>query len=211
MALYYPIFLNLSNKKCVVVGGGQVAQRKVKTLLESHANVEVISPEINPELNRLKETGKIRVIKHSFQPSDLKGASLVVAATDDKEINQAVAREARNLSILVNAVDDASSSDFIVPSCIKRGELTIAISTSGLSPALARKLRIRLERELADEYASLVFLVNEVRNELIHQGILVDSDKWQEALDLDTLIELIKQGEIEKAKTNLLNSLKPNH
>jgi siroheme synthase-like protein len=194
-----------------VVGGGQVAQRKVKTLLESHANVEVISPEINPELNRLKETGKIRVIKHSFQPSDLKGASLVVAATDDKEINQAVAREARNLSILVNAVDDASSSDFIVPSCIKRGELTIAISTSGLSPALARKLRIRLERELADEYASLVFLVNEVRNELIHQGILVDSDKWQEALDLDTLIELIKQGEIEKAKTNLLNSLKPNH
>ncbi len=205
---YYPVFLNVKGKKCVVVGGGQVALRKVRVMLEHGADVEVISPDLCPELAELSTSGAIRALGRDYQAGDLKNAFVAIAATDHSEINRRVVAEARRKSVLVNVVDDAEISDFIVPSYLRRGEITIAVSTGGTSPALARKIRSRLEKELGDEYALLVGLIGEVRAELKQKKIEVDGDSWQEALDLDLLLDLVRKGETERAKAALLRNLK---
>ena len=191
----------------MVVGGGEVALRKVKALLEFRANVDVVSPELCPELTALAESGQIRVFRRHYQPGDLQGALIAIAATDNSDINQKVVKEARSKAVLVNVVDDAGNSDFIAPSYIRRGDVTIAISTAGRSPALARKLRTRLEKDFGDEYASLALLMDEVRTEVKRWGIEIDGDAWQEALDLDLLTDLLKRGETKKAKAVLLRRL----
>ncbi len=204
---YYPAFLKIGGKRCVVVGGGQVALRKVRSFLEHGASVEVISPELCAELNKLAESGAIRAVRRQYRLGDLTGAFIAIAATDNPRINLRVAKEASTSAVLVNIVDDAESSDFIVPSCLRRGDVAVAVSTGGLSPALARKIKTKLEGELGEEYASLVLLVDEVRSEVKRQGIKVDGDGWQKALDLDLIIGLLRKGEIEKARTALLNNL----
>jgi len=205
---YYPIFLNVSGKRCVVVGGGQVALRKVGALLDHGANVEVISPDLCPELNKLAETGEIAAQRKLYQTGDLKGALIVIAATDDHGINLEVVKEAKGTGVLVNVVDDPDNSDFIVPSCLRRGDVTVAVSTAGRSPALARKIRARLEKDLGDEYAVLALLIDEVRAEIKRLGIKVNGDDWQKAMDLDLLIDLLKKNDGEKARELLLNNLK---
>ena len=173
---YYPIFVNISGKKCVVVGGGQVALRKVRTLLEYKVSVEVISPDLCSELSQLAESGEICVIQRSYRAGDLKDAFIAIVATNDSETNLKVAEEARRNAVLVNVVDDPESSDFIVPSYMRRGDVTIAVSTAGRSPALARKIRTRLEKDFGDEYAPLALLIDEVRAEVKQQGIKVNAD-----------------------------------
>ncbi len=205
---YYPIFLSVSSKRCVVVGGGQVALRKVRVLLECGANVRVISPDVCFELSQLAESGEIEVFNREYRTGDLKGAFVAIVATNDSTTNLKVAKEAQRDAVLVNVVDDAENSNFIVPSYVRRGDVTLAISTAGRSPALARKIRTRLEKEFGDEYASLALLISEVRGEVKRQGIKVNGDAWQEALDLDLLIELMRKGEDEKARTILLDNLK---
>jgi precorrin-2 dehydrogenase/sirohydrochlorin ferrochelatase len=205
---YYPIFLNVSGKKCVVVGGGQVALRKVGALLDNGANVEVISPDLCPELNKLAETREIAAQRKLYQAGDLKGALIVIAATDDHGINLEVVKEAKRTGVLVNVVDGPDNSDFIVPSCLRRGNVTIAVSTAGRSPALARKIRARLEKDLGDEYAALALLIGEVRAEIKRLGIKVNGDDWQKAMDLDLLIDLLKKNDGEKARELLRNNLK---
>lgn len=205
---YYPVFINLRDKKSVVVGGGAVAMRKVKALLEHGAKVEVISPDLSPELIQLAENDEISLKQRKYQNGDLAGAFIAIAATDNRKTNEQVVKEAHQKTVLVNVVDDAESSDFIVPSCLRRGDLTIAVSTAGRSPALARKIRTRLEREIGEEYTLLANLVGEVRDELEQQKIKIDGDGWQEALELDLLLELLKKGEKAKARTILLRNLK---
>jgi len=205
---YYPIFLNISGKRCVVVGGGQVSLRKVKALLEHRASVEVISPDACPELNKLAEDGEISVLPRSYRAGDLEDAFIVIAATSDRDTNLEVAQEAQRKAVLVNVVDDQENSDFIAPSYIRRGDITIAVSTAGRSPALARKIRTRLGKDFGDEYASLARLIGEVRVEIKRQGIRVNGDGWQEALDLDLLIKLLREGNKEKAKTVLVSGLR---
>jgi siroheme synthase-like protein len=205
---YYPVFLNIGGRKCVVVGGGQVALRKAKILLEHGADVEVISPDLCPELAQLNESGTVRALNHEYRAGDLKDAFVAIAATDNSEINRQVVAEARSRTVLVNVVDDAGNSDFIVPSYLRRGDITVAVSTAGKSPALARKIRTRLEKELGAEYAQLAGLIGETRAELKQQKIMIEGDDWQRALDLDLLLDLLKRGEEEKAKTTLFNSLK---
>jgi len=206
--VFYPMFLNIGGKRCVVVGGGKVALRKVRALLEHGASVEVISPDPCSQLVELAEQGQICALRRYYQPGDLKKAFIAIAATDDSDINQQVVKEARSEGVLVNVADNLENSDFIVPSYARRGGVTIAVSTAGKSPALARKIRARLEREFGDEYASLVRLIGEVRAELRRQGIKVSGDDWQEALDLDSMIELLKKGDVEKARDVLLGNLK---
>ncbi len=209
---YYPIFMNIGGKKCVVVGGGEVALRKVKTLLEHGASVKVISPDLCSKLGQLAESGEISVLQRSYRAGDLQDAVIAIVATDDSNTNLEVVKEAQRRAVLVNVVDDAESSDFIVPSCMRRGDVTIAISTAGRSPALARKIRTRLEKDFGDEYASLALLIDEVRAEVKRQGIEVDGNAWQEALDLDLLSDLLRRGDNEKAKATLLSNLrKSNH
>ena len=205
---YYPIFLNVKGKKCVVVGGGQVALRKVRVMLEHGSDVEVISPDLCPEMAELAVSGTIHALAREYQAEDLKNAFVAIAATDNSEINRSVVAEARRSAVLVNVVDDAENSDFIVPSYMRRGEITIAVSTGGASPALARKIRSRLEKEMGDEYALLADLVGEVREELRQHKIKIDGDGWQEALDLDQLLDLLRKGEKERAKARLLSNLK---
>ena len=205
---YYPIFLNLSGRKCVVVGGGQVALRKVGVLLEHGAKIRVISPALCSELGQLVRSGEILVLDREYRVGDLKGALVAIAATNDRETNLKVAEEARKNAVLINVVDNADNSDFIAPSYLRRGEITIAISTAGRSPALARKIRTRLEKNLGDEYAALALLIDEVRAEVRRQGIKVNGDAWQEALDLDLLSDLVRMGNNEEARDVLLSNLK---
>ncbi len=205
---YYPIFLNIRGRRCVVVGGGQVALRKVRTLLEHKANVELISPHLCSELNQLAGVGEISVLRRGYRAGDLQEAFIVIAATNDNDINLEIVAEARRTGVLVNVVDDAESSNFILPSYIRRGNVTIAISTAGRSPALARKIRTRLEKEFGEEYASLALLIDEVRTELKEQGIKVDGNAWQKVLDLDLLCDMLRKGDNEKARAILLDNLK---
>ena len=205
---YYPIFLNIRGEKCLVVGGGKVALRKVKALLEHGANVEVASPTLCPELGQLAREGAIQVLQRSYKAEDLKGALIAIAATDDAKTNESVAAKARQRGVLVNVVDAPQHSDFIVPSYLRRGDVTIAVSTSGRSPALARKIRSKLEKDFGTEYAQLALLANEVRFELKRQGVTVDSNAWQEVLDLSLLIELLRGGRTQEAKDIMLKNLK---
>jgi precorrin-2 dehydrogenase/sirohydrochlorin ferrochelatase len=205
---YYPISLKLKGRKCLVVGGGQVALRKAKALLEHDANVEVVSPTLCPELNQMTTDGAIRVTQRDYKTEDLQQAFIAIAATDNVKINKRVASEARRQGILVNVVDDPKNSDFIVPSYLKRGDITIAVSTSGRSPALARKIRSELERNFRTEYEHLAVVADEVRSNLKQQGVTASSDAWQEILGLNSLMELLRQGKNREAKEIMLARLK---
>ncbi len=207
---YYPAFLNLNGKKCVVFGGGQVALHKVKMFLDFGAEVEVVSPELCPELVQLVSRRTIKAVTRGYQPGDLRDVFIAIAATDDRNTNVEIAREGRGKGVLVNVVDVPELCDFIVPAYLRRGDLTIAISTTGKSPALARKIRSRLEREFDEEYSALAQLIGDVRAKIKRQGIKVDSNTWQKALDLDLLISLLKQGKVQEARAILVNSLKGN-
>jgi siroheme synthase-like protein len=206
--IYYPILLNIKGKRCVVIGGGKVALRKVKMLLECGAKVTVISPTFRQDLILIAKNKAIRLIKQDYEPGHLDGAVVVIAATDSEEINRSVAHEAKRRRVLVNVVDDPGKSDFIVPSFLRRGDLTIAISTGGMSPALAKKIRKKLGQDFGKEYSLLLPLIDEVRSIVREKEIIVREEAWQEALDLDSLIRLIKKGQRKNAKTLLLNKLK---
>ncbi len=206
--VYYPMFLNLSGGSCLVVGGGRVALRKVRMLREFGGDVRVVSPECCPEIEELAAAGKITLERRAYRDGDLAGARLAVAATGDDAVNRAVAAEARRSGVLVNVVDLPELSDFIVPSYVHRGDVTLAISTAGRSPALARKLRSRLEEQFGEEYAALARLVGEVRTEVRQNGAAIDGETWQAALDIDRLVDLIRSGETEKAKAALLDGLR---
>jgi precorrin-2 dehydrogenase/sirohydrochlorin ferrochelatase len=159
----YPIFLNLRGRPCAVVGGGAVAERKVKGLLECEASVTVISPRLTGALQKLAEGETIGYLPRAFETGDLEGAFLVVAAADDPEVNSRVWTEASGLGLLVNVADKPDECNFILPSVLRRGGLTLAVGTGGASPALARKLRTDLEDRYGPEYAALVDLMEGFR------------------------------------------------
>jgi precorrin-2 dehydrogenase/sirohydrochlorin ferrochelatase len=164
----YPInMIGLEQRRSVVVGGGNVAARKVAGLIEAGAHVTVISPALVPELETLAEAGRIIFIDRHYRRGDLVGAFLVIAATDDPAANQAVWREAERRGCLVNVVDDPAHSNFILPAVVRRGDVSVAVSTGGASPALARRLRERLETLVGPEYGELADLLAELRPQLL--------------------------------------------
>ncbi|MCD9022729.1 precorrin-2 dehydrogenase/sirohydrochlorin ferrochelatase family protein [Cohnella silvisoli] len=148
MSQWYPIMLKVEGRKCVVIGGGSVAQRKTAGLLEANAIVEVISPRVTPKLLEWAETGRLRIREREAQESDIEGAILVFAATDRPEINKWVAEVAEKRAIPVNVADDGDEGDFLVPAVLRRGKLVLTASASGAGPALAS----RIVKELADQY-----------------------------------------------------------
>jgi len=157
---YYPAFLNLEGKRVVVVGGGKVAERKILALLKAEAHITVISLEITKRIAREKLRGSLKHIPRQYREGDVKNTFLVIAATDSEEINKKVSEDAL---CLVNVVDTPSLCNFIVPSVIQRGHLTIAISTSGVSPALSKAIRQELERLYGPEFAEYLRLLEKVR------------------------------------------------
>lgn len=207
MNQYYPVFLNVRGKRCVVAGGGEVALRKVRVLLEYGADVIVVSPSICSELGVLCREKKLEIIFRKYRTADLEGTFIVIAASDERDVNRKIAAEAKSGKVLVNVVDDAAVSDFLIPSSMSRGDLTVAISTGGKSPALARKIKNELELYFSEEYIVLIDLVAEVRSELKNMGVKPGNDIWQKALDLDLLLDLLHKGQREEAKAVLLGNL----
>ena len=203
MSGYYPIMLKIEGERCVVVGGGEVAERKVGVFLDCGASVSVISPDLSPKLQELGEKGQIEVVKRQYEPGDLRKAVLAVAATDDSTVNEGVFEEGQQLGIPVNVVDVPDKCSFIVPSILRRGDLVVAVSTSGRSPALARKIRSELEKTFEAEYESLALLVSEVRADLLARGVQVKSDVWQQALEVDRLLDLLRRDQWDEAKRSL--------
>lgn len=155
----------------------------------------------------MAKAAKLRIHSREYREGDLRGAYVAIAATDNRETNARIAGEAHRIGCLVNAVDNADNSDFIVPSHLKRGDIIIAVSTSGKSPALARRLRTSLEKQFGPEYTQLVRLVSEVRTEIKKRGLSVDENAWQETLDLELLIRLIKEGKSTEAKSMMIGNL----
>ena len=153
---YYPLFLELEGRPCLVIGGGGVAFRKTAALLHCGARVTVVSPDLSAGLKRLARQKKIRWEAHPFRPADLAGKELAVAATNDEEVNRAAAREARRRRIWINMVDRPELCSFILPSVVRRGKLVLAISTGGASPALAKWIRRDLEARYGPEFGKLL-------------------------------------------------------
>jgi len=168
---YYPVCLDLDGRPCVVVGGGKVAERKVKGLLACHAQVTVISPELTEELSRMHAEGMLEWLARSYRKGDLIHTFLVVAATDDEPAQQLVQEEAEEQNKLLNVVDVPQRCNFILPATVRRGDLTVAIATGGKSPALAKKLRKELEKSIGPEYTVLVNILGALRPQILAAGL----------------------------------------
>lgn len=166
---YYPLFLDVEGRLCVVIGGGQVAERKVRTLLAFGARVRVVSPKLTQGLGRLKGNEAIEHVARHYREGDSEGSLLVIAATSSRTVNRQVREDAGRAGVLVNVVDDPDLCDFLAPSIVKKDPLVIAISTSGVSPGAAKRLRKELETAARLEYAPYVALVGRFRIWLAHE------------------------------------------
>ncbi len=203
---YYPVFLNLRDRLCVVVGGGEVAERKVRGLLKAGAKVKVISPEITQGLEELVKEGRIEYISRAYRGEDLKDAFLVIAATSDMNVNRSVFNDAHNIP--VNVVDVPELCSFIVPSIVSRGALTIAISTSGVSPAMAKSIRKELEDLFSEDIENFFELLEQIRTKI--KECKLDS-KIREALFKEIgsrrVLKVLLQRGIEDAKDEIYDIL----
>jgi precorrin-2 dehydrogenase/sirohydrochlorin ferrochelatase len=166
VSVYFPVFVDLEGQPCVVIGGGPVAERKVAGLLAVRARVTVIAPRTTAAIDAWTRQGAIAHVARAYRAGDLAGHRLAFVATDDPDVTDAVADEARECNVWVNAADDPARCDFILPSVLRRGQLTVAVGTGGASPALARLVREELEGWLGDDYAALVEVAADVRGEL---------------------------------------------
>lgn len=203
---YYPVFLDIAGKPVIVIGGGKIAHQKMENLLKAGAVVTVVSPELNEEMADLLAAGRFRHIEREYEAGDLEGYTIAFVATDDRSANATVTREGRERRVWVNAVDDPPNCDFIMPGIVQRGDLVISISTSGTSPAMARKMREELEAFLTEGHALMLELAAEVRAELRERDILIDADIWNCALDND-LKQLLVEGRRADAKSRLFQAL----
>jgi precorrin-2 dehydrogenase/sirohydrochlorin ferrochelatase len=201
---YYPIFLDLRGRKVLVVGGGSVAERKIHTLLEFGGTVCVVSRQLTPTLAGYLDEGKIRFEGEEFKESHLNEVFLVIAATDDPLLNRRVSRFARERGILVNAVDQPADCTFILPSTLRRGDLVVAVSTSGKSPTLARRLREQLEETFGSEYEAFLVLLGEIRKEVLSRGLPQEENGkiLRRVVDSD-LLPAIRQADWDRAASIL--------
>lgn len=197
---FYPVFLKVAGKKAVVVGGGAVAARKAATLAQSGALVTIVSPELGPESGRLVADGLVRHDKKKYAQDDLSGASIAIAATDDPAVNIAVCADAERQGIPANSARPPDAGSFIVPSSIRRGDLSIAISTGGGCPALSKRLRTELERFIGDGYGPFLEFLEEARAEL-KARVLSESGRAAAltALVESGLVEAFRDGPVEAA------------
>lgn len=203
---YYPIFLELTGRRCIVIGGGTVAERKVEGLLAAGAEITVVSPEISEALRRLILQQSLKHVARKYESGDLAGFAMAFVATDDGAVNAAVFDEARERGIWVNCADVPSCCDFISPAVIRRGELAVAISSGGASPAATRAIREELESYLTEEFAELVQTASEARTDLRQRSIHARAESWNEALKGEFRL-LLRQGKAAEAKRLLLAQL----
>jgi len=209
---YYPVNLDIRHQSCLVVGGGAVGTRKVRTLLDCSAAVTVVSPEVTNRISVLAQENRISLKQRPYQASDLDGVFLVIGATDLKALNRTIHDDARKQGKLCNIADQPDLCNFILPSIIERGDLIIAISTSGKSPAFARRLRKQLEAQFGPEYAEFLKFMGAVRKILLkrsrdpetHRGVF-------ESLIDQGLLECIRNGDKVQIDNMLISVLGPGH
>ncbi len=196
---YSPLFIDLDGRRVVVIGGGAVAERKVRSVLECGAEVTVVAPRLNVGLRELVSGGRISHEERAYRPGDLDGAAAGFVAVDDPEVSVAAAKDAATAGVLVNVVDRPELCGFIVPSVLRRGRLTIAVSTGGVSPAWARKIRERLEEEFGEEYARLLEAAARVRRRCLEE--IADPARRREVLSGvadDSLLDLARSSTVEE-------------
>ena len=195
---YYPVNLDVRNRDCLVVGGGGVGERKVKTLLECGAKITVITLDATEQLKSLSSEGHIDLHIRGYQSSDLDGRFLVIGATDDEEVNQRVSQDASVRGILCNIADRPKACTFVLPAIVRSGDLVIAISTSNKSPAVARSIRQALEKEFGSEYAPLVKLMGAIRQRFMAEAKSPEAHKglFERLLD-GGIVQMIREDRIQ--------------
>jgi uroporphyrin-III C-methyltransferase/precorrin-2 dehydrogenase/sirohydrochlorin ferrochelatase len=209
MKSLFPVLLDIKDKSCVVVGGGEVALRKAGALVERGAAVRVVSPELHPELKEMADKNQVRWERRKYEPGDLEGSLLCVAAADDPAVNAEVRREANERRALVNVVDDPESSDYQVPSFYEDGPLLIAVSTSGASPAVSRTLRRMLQSWLGESFGRAVDLIKDFREQVVKKQIVDSRDRvrfWESAITSEAL-DKAREGDLGGLKRMLERSL----
>lgn len=201
---YYTICLDVKDRPCVVVGGSDVARRKAASLSDCNAQLKVVSVKLDPVLEYMAYQHEVEWIQRDFSPDDIDGAFLVIAASENRELNQEIARLCKDRGILCNIIDNADASDFINPSAVERGALTIAISTSGISPALAACIRQELEMVYGEEYGAFLEMVARLRPR-IHAEFphLHQRQKIQERMVSSRALSLLRNGLAEEAQREL--------
>jgi precorrin-2 dehydrogenase/sirohydrochlorin ferrochelatase len=200
---YYPVNLDIKNRDCLVVGGGAVGTRKVNTLLECGARVTVVSPGPTSRLKNLATAGSIVLKERPYRSHDINSMFLVIGATDDEGLNRQISRDAESANTLCNIADRPEVCNFILPAIISRGDLMITISTSGKSPALAKKLRQQLESRFGEEYADFLRLMGAIRGQLLSQAHEPEAHKdlFNQLIDRDLI------GMIKAKKSKEINEL----
>ncbi len=230
---YYPISLDIANKNCLVVGGGSVGARKAITLARCRAIVKVVSPFFSDEFVKktdiyckietpfdkfekdelnFKNSGKIISIKKPYDSNDLNSTFLVIGATDNMDVNRQIAYDAKQRDVLCNIADFPEGSSFVLPSIVQRGDLVITISTSGNSPALAKKLRKELELQFGQEYADFIVLMGKIRKWLLAQNLSsqTDAEIFRQLINSDLLRQIASNdySKIESTLNKILGSYK---
>jgi len=205
---YYPLNLDINQKLCVVIGGGRVAERKVEQLLAASGNVKVIAPQATDKLKKLDADGDIKLISREYGKGDLTGAALAFIATDEPSVNKDIVAEAHESGILINVGDMPEYCDFIVPAIVERGDVTLAISTGGASPALAAHLRRQIESVIGEEYGPFARMLRAIRA-LVLQRVQNSSDRKKlfEQLIESNLREHVSNRNKEEIDSTLMDIL----
>ena len=195
----YPVNLVVAGRRCLVVGGGRIAARKVTALLDAGAAVEVVAPEPGEQIRELAASGALTLCQRPFAATDLDGAWLAVTATGDLTVDRSVAEAAEAARVWLSTADDPEVGSFTAVSALRRGDLVVTVGTGGRSPALAAWLRRRLGDELGPEYATLVDIMSEARERLRAEGRPTEDADWQSALD-SGMLDLIRAGRVDEAE-----------
>ena len=206
MSFAYPVMLDLAGRPCLVVGGGPVAERKMDGLLAADARVTVVSPSLTPALLALAAEARLHWRPREYASGDAAGFALVMVATSDASVSEAIAAECRARGVWINCADDPGRCDFILPAVFRRGALTVAVSTGGVSPTMARLVREELEARLPDDLALLTDVMGDVRRSLREGGIALDAERWWQALDGE-LRSLAAAGRTAEAQARLKERL----
>lgn len=206
--MQYPLNMEIKDERCIVLGGGSVALRKTKTLVEAQAQVFVIAPQATEGIQELAAAGKISWSKATYERGDLIGAKLVICATDDEAANREAIEEARSLGILVNAPSEPQLSDFSVPASFRRGSLLVTVSTGDISPAFSRLIREKLEEDFPESFSGWLEILHGIRDEMKEKLATTKEREefWRIAMN-DDLLQLVKDGNLKKAEDEVRDAI----